>query len=180
MRRGKGGCYWRTQRDSSAQNRIINFASASGLQGSPGQPNYAAAKMGIIGLTYSLAQGLQRYGVTANAVSPAAATRLTGTIEGSDSADSFQADPRYAPDNVAPIVAYLASEGSHWLSGRVLSAGGYKVGLYNNPQEIASVSSDGPWDLRSLERQVEGGFRPLADGLPPSIFATPSGEQLPR
>jgi NAD(P)-dependent dehydrogenase (short-subunit alcohol dehydrogenase family) len=55
--------------------RIINFASVSSLEGSAGQPNYAAAKVGIVGLTYSLAQAMTRYGVTANAIAPAAATR---------------------------------------------------------------------------------------------------------
>src|SRR5580692_802431 len=72
--------YWREQRNPHGHFRIINFTSNSGLEGSPGQPNYAAAKMGIVGLTYSLAQGLARYGVTANAIAPGAATRLTATV----------------------------------------------------------------------------------------------------
>ncbi|MFD2351406.1 SDR family NAD(P)-dependent oxidoreductase [Nonomuraea ferruginea] len=62
--------YWRQQRNPDGHYRIINFTSDSALQGSPGQPNYAAAKMGIIGLTASLANGLARYGVTANAIAP--------------------------------------------------------------------------------------------------------------
>ena len=72
--------YWREQRNPQGHYRVINFTSVSGLDGSPGQPNYAAAKMGIVGLTYSLAQGLARYGVTANAIAPGAATRLTATV----------------------------------------------------------------------------------------------------
>src|ERR1700727_2935927 len=56
--------HWRSLRDESAQNRIINFTSVSGLHGAPGQPNYAAAKMGVVGLTYSSANSLRRYGVT--------------------------------------------------------------------------------------------------------------------
>jgi NAD(P)-dependent dehydrogenase (short-subunit alcohol dehydrogenase family) len=72
--------YWRGQRNPAGHYRIINFTSISALDGSPGQPNYAAAKMGIVGLTYSLAQGLARYGVTANAIAPGAATRLTATV----------------------------------------------------------------------------------------------------
>jgi NAD(P)-dependent dehydrogenase (short-subunit alcohol dehydrogenase family) len=65
--------HWRALRDGSAENRIINFTSVSGLHGAPGQPNYAAAKMGIVGLTYSAANSLAKYGVTVNAVSPAEA-----------------------------------------------------------------------------------------------------------
>ena len=72
--------HWRSLRDETAQNRIINFTSVSGLHGAPGQPNYAAAKMGIVGLTYSSAHSLAKYGVTVNAISPGAATRMTESI----------------------------------------------------------------------------------------------------
>src|SRR5260370_26411105 len=68
--------HWRSLRDPEAQNRIINFTSVSGLHGAPGQPNYAAAKMGIVGLTYSCANALGTYAVTVNAISPGAATRM--------------------------------------------------------------------------------------------------------
>jgi len=71
--------HWRSLRDEAAQNRIINFTSVSGLHGAPGQPNYAAAKMGIVGLTYSAAHSLAKYGVTVNAISPGAATRMTAS-----------------------------------------------------------------------------------------------------
>src|ERR1700742_4564840 len=72
--------YWRSLRDETAQNRIINFTSVSGLHGAPGQPNYAAAKMGIVGLTWSCAHSLAKYGVTSNAISPGASTRMTDSI----------------------------------------------------------------------------------------------------
>ena len=64
--------HWRSLRDEAARHRLINFTSVSGLHGAPGQPNYAAAKMGIVGFTYSCANALARYGVTANVVSPGA------------------------------------------------------------------------------------------------------------
>src|SRR3984957_9429640 len=119
--------YWRSQRNPAGNYRVINFSSGSGLHGSPGQPNYAAAKLGIVGFTYSLAQGLGRYGVTANAIAPGASTRLTDTIPddkrvGADLGDSAAPDPQMSPDNVAPICAYLASEKSSWLTGRTLSS----------------------------------------------------------
>jgi len=168
--------YWREQRNAEAQNRIINFTSVSGLHGSPGQPNYAAAKMGIVGLTYSLAQGMARYGVTANAIAPSAATRLTATIPDSKrvgNAGSTEAavDPRMSPDNIAPLAAYLASERSSWLTSRVVSAGGYKVGLYNVPEEITSVQNEQPWEFDDLAGAMEEDFRPLAEGLPASPFS---------
>ena len=102
-------------RDEAANNRIINFTSVSGLHGAPGQPNYAAAKMGIVGLTYSLANSLGRYGATANAISPGAATRMTDSVpdERRRTPGSSMSD-EMSPDNVAPVVAYLASERSRF------------------------------------------------------------------
>ncbi|MDR1999053.1 MAG: SDR family oxidoreductase [Frankiaceae bacterium] len=165
--------YWREQRNPQGNYRVINFSSVSGLQGSPGQPNYAAAKMGIVGLTYSLAQGMARYGVTANAIAPSAATRLTATVPDAQkvSPGRDEEDPARSPDNVAPMCAYLASERSGWLSGRTIAVGGYKVELYNNPEIVASAESDGPWGLDDLASKVEANFRPVADGLPFSLFA---------
>ena len=169
--------YWREQRNPGGHYRIINFTSVSGLDGSPGQPNYAAAKMGIIGLTYSLAQGLARYGVTANAIAPGAATRLTATVPAdkrvaSEDRPADEGDPRRSPDNVASVALYLASERSDWLSGRVISSAGYDVGLYANPQIIRQVSAPVPWEYDSLATHLEASFRPAADGLPPSLFAS--------
>jgi NAD(P)-dependent dehydrogenase (short-subunit alcohol dehydrogenase family) len=153
--------HWRSLRDESAQNRLINFTSVSGLHGAPGQPNYAAAKMGIVGFTYSCAHALTRYGVTANVVSPGAATRMT---------DSVPADRRRAPaapaavrspDNVAPVVAYLASPQSGWINGRIVHASGYEVALYNNPEPVVRIIGTEPWDLDALAGQVERSFGPL-------------------
>ncbi|MCU1689415.1 MAG: short-chain dehydrogenase [Pseudonocardiales bacterium] len=162
--------YWREQRNPEGHYRIVNFTSVSGLHGAAGQPNYAAAKMGIVGLTYSLANALGRYGVTANAISPGAATRMTDTVptdrRRAGSADAAEAPLDRSPDNVAPIVQYMATTDSDWLSGRVVHSAGYNVSLYNNPEPIASISTDGPWNLADLKSKVEATFRPLADGLP--------------
>jgi NAD(P)-dependent dehydrogenase (short-subunit alcohol dehydrogenase family) len=150
--------YWRELRDPEAHHRLINFTSVSGLHGAPGQPNYAAAKMGIVGLTYSCANALHRYGVTANAISPAAATRMTASIP-DDRRRAPRNDVERAPENVAPVVAYLASERSDWLNGQVIHAGGYQVSLYNKPQVIRQIVSDGPFELEHLADLVERNFR---------------------
>ena len=154
--------YWREQRNENGHYRIINFTSTSGLHGAAGQPNYAAAKMGIVGLTLSLAHALGKYGVTANSISPGAVTRLVAGAGGTPD------DERVAsPDNVATLAVYLASERSDWLSGRVLSAAGFRVGLYNVPEQIATVESETPWEVGDLADEIEHAFRPLADGAPP-------------
>jgi len=169
--------YWREQRNRDGHYRMINFTSISGLDGSPGQPNYAAAKMGIIGLTYSLAQSLARYGVTANAISPGAATRLTATVPADkrvarEERPPSEADLARSPDNIAPLALYLASEGSDWLTGRVISAQGFDVGLYANPQVIRQLSAPGPWEYDSLAKKIEQSFKSAANGLPPSAFTS--------
>lgn len=166
--------YWRQQRDPHAHYRIINFTSISGLEGSPGQANYAAAKMGIIGLTYSAAQGLHRYGVRANAIAPGAATRLLSTVPADKQIGDYVGNDDMSPDNVAWTALYLGSERSEWLSGRVVSAEGYRVGLYANPEIVREVDNRGPWAFDTLANGVEAAFRPIADGLPYSSFTTQS------
>ena len=105
--------YWRDLHKTAANHRIINFTSRAGLFGAPSQPSYAAAKLGVVGFTYSCANALRSYGVTVNAVSPSAETRMTGSVPMSFRAPSYVGEG--LPDNkVAPAVAYLASTRSAW------------------------------------------------------------------
>ena len=152
--------HWRSLRDESAQNRIINFTSVSGLHGAPGQPNYAAAKMGIVGLTWSSARALGKYGVTVNAISPGAATRMTDSVPTQRRRTRPEVD-EWSPDNVAPIVAYLASERSGWITGRIIHSSGYEVSLYSNPEPVVRIVGTGPWQPDALAEQVERSFGPL-------------------
>ena len=161
--------HWRSLRDETAQNRIINFTSVSGLHGAPGQPNYAAAKMGIVGLTWSSANSLAKYGVTVNAISPGAATRMTSSIPTErrrSGLPAVETDER-SPDNVAPIVAYLASERSGWITGRIIHSMGYEVSLYSNPEPVSRIIGTGPWDdPDTLADQVERSFGPILGRRP--------------
>ena len=156
--------YWRQAREG--HYRLINFTSGSGLNGAAGQPNYAAAKMGIVGFTYSCANSLGRYGVTANAISPGAATRMTASVpdERRRAAPRQEEDPQRSPDNVAPAVVYLASTESDWVTGRVIGASGYQISLYNNPAVIGRLSSEGPWNLEDVFSGFEKDFRPVIEG----------------
>ncbi len=153
--------HWRAQRDPSAQNRIINFISVSGLHGAPGQPNYAAAKMGIVGLTYSCANALHQYGVTTNAISPGASTRMTDSVPSERRRARTTSDEERSPDNIAPVVGYLASPESGWINGRIVHSAGYEIALYSNPEPVVRIIGQGPWELDSLAAQVERSFGPV-------------------
>jgi NAD(P)-dependent dehydrogenase (short-subunit alcohol dehydrogenase family) len=143
MRQQKGG-------------RIINFSSGSAL-GAPGQPNYAAAKAGILGLTFSCANALAKYGITCNAIMPGAATRMTDTIPAnfaqqmglSTSSEQAQTSPM-DPGNVAPIVVFLASDAAQNVNGQVFGASGYRISLYTHMVPEKVIYSQGPWDLDHL------------------------------
>ena len=162
--------YWRQER--KGDYRLINFTSVSGLSGSPGQPNYAAAKLGIVGLTYSCANALGRYGVTANAISPGAATRMGDTIPPErrrqlDAAQQRAAEDRareMSPDNVAPPVVYLASTESGWINGQVVGASGYQVSLFNTPEMIRQIQGKEPWTVDDMFQRMPAVFRPAIEG----------------
>src|SRR5258708_2570263 len=153
--------YWRSPRDESAQNPIINFTSGSRLHGAPRPPNYAPAKMWIVGLPYSSAHSLAKYGVTVNAISPAAATRMTESVPGDRRRARTESADERSPDNVAPVVAYLASERSGWINGRIVHSSGYEVSLYSDPQPVIRLIGTGPWEIGALADQVEHSFGPL-------------------
>ncbi len=105
--------YWRNRTKSGETNdaRVINTTSPSGIYGNVGQANYGAAKAGIAAMTVITSMELGRYGVTVNAIAPAALTRMTenlGGFERSLKADEFDAND---PDNIAPLVVWLGSPG---------------------------------------------------------------------
>ena len=70
-------------------------------------------------------------------------------------------EDEWSPDNVAPIVAYLASERSGWITGRIIHSSGYEVSLYNNPEPVSRLIGSGPWDADELAEQVERSFGPI-------------------
>ena len=151
--------YWREHR--GGQYRLINFTSASGIYGAPSQPNYAAAKMGIIGLTMSCANALKKYGVTCNAISPIATTRMTMQIKEGKAIGTYTPDnEKLNAANVVPPVAYLASTKSDWLNRRIITAGNGRIGLMNEPDLQREITaSSGIWDIPSAFEEIEDSFR---------------------
>ena len=129
--------------------RIISMSSVSAL-GSPGQPNYAAAKAGILGLTWSTANALAKYGVTANAIMPSGATRMIdSTPRGREVFEQtgkwpseLAAGTERDPDNVAPLVVYLASDAAAGVNGQVFHSFGYGYTLLAQPQAVRRLEAD--------------------------------------
>lgn len=117
------------ERGSTTVRKIINVTSASGLVGAVGQSNYAAAKMGVVGLTKAWAKELGPLGIRVNAVAPVAATRLTEALL-KDEQEAAQRIARFALrrygtiDDVVPVFLFLASSDSDFMTGQVLNADG--------------------------------------------------------
>jgi NAD(P)-dependent dehydrogenase (short-subunit alcohol dehydrogenase family) len=150
--------HWRTRSkaDEPVYGRIINTTSEAGLWGTPGQANYAAAKGAIYSMTLTLAREYQRLGVTVNAIAPRARTRMTETLGatlGNPDGDGFD---DWHPDNVAPVVGWLASEAAGEISGHVFVVTGGRVHLLEGFTDLSSLVKESRWTVDELiERQGE-------------------------
>ncbi|MFI9718541.1 3-oxoacyl-ACP reductase [Streptomyces sp. NPDC052396] len=134
--------YWRERAKASGEpvyGRVINTASEAFLLGAAGQPNYAAAKGGIVGLTLSTAAALRKYGVTVNAICPRARTRMTEDVFGA--APATGPDP-LAVEQVSPLVGHLASPAAGGVSGQVLVVYGGRVAVLERPRIAARFALD--------------------------------------
>ena len=125
---------------------IVTFTSTAGLEGSPGQPNYSAAKEGIVGLTRSTALAMAKYGVRCNAISPTADTRMTQRLPG-ERRSAATATP---PEAIAPVVTFLASDRARHITGQVIGVRGPEVSVYSHPAPIRTVSAPGAWTAEQL------------------------------
>ncbi len=148
---------WRDQvkAGTKVSGRIINTSSGAGLQGNIGQSNYSAAKGGIAALTLVQAAELARYGITANALAPAARTGMTegpfGEMMKPPADGSFD---HYAPENVAPLVVWLCSEASAACSGRVFEVEGGKLSIANGWKTGQVTDKKARWQPAELTEVV--------------------------
>ncbi|MCZ4610815.1 3-oxoacyl-ACP reductase [Streptomyces sp. Lzd4kr] len=135
--------HWRERSKAAGRavyGRIVNTSSEAFLAGSAGQPNYAAAKGGIVGLTTSTALALAKYGVTANAICPRARTRMTEDVFAGLERPEGGLDP-LAPEHVAPLVGYLASPAAARVNGQLLVVHGGMVAVVERPRVAAKFDS---------------------------------------
>lgn len=149
--------------------RIINFSSESGTRGNPGQANYGAAKAGIAGFTRVVARDMGKYGVTCNAIVPRAWTRMTASIsERPGPTGGASAEERLshlAPEMVAPMVAYLASDDAWNVNGQLFLVYADTVALMSHPVPRRTLHKDGQWTVDEL---IEGMPSILDDVINPA------------
>ena len=164
--------------------RIVNFSSVSGLRGNPGQANYGAAKAGIAGLTRVVARDLGRYGVTCNAISPGASTRMTATVPSNTAqlrarAGGGQTQPVSSasaptsvsslrePEYVAPMTVFLCTDAAWNINGKVFYAAGGSVSLAYEETPFRTIYKPGLWTLDELDALVPQLMLDVVNPAPP-------------
>jgi NAD(P)-dependent dehydrogenase (short-subunit alcohol dehydrogenase family) len=130
--------------------RVVNTTSGAGLLGSVGQANYSAAKAGVAALTQVAAAELARYGVTVNAIAPSARTAMTEQAFAEAMRAPEQGFDAMAPDNVSPLVVWLASAEAGFVTGRVFEVAGGSVGVADGWQHGPAVDAGRRWDPGEL------------------------------
>jgi len=163
--------YWRAKGKAGdpVYGRLISTASEAFIFGSVGQPNYAAAKAGIVAMTNSAAQAMAKYGVTANTFMPRARTAMTATgptaamfAKPEDGFDNF------APENAAPLVTYLASPASQNISGNVFIVWGKQIALLERIGRKAEFNNEDGWTHGNVDAALSKYFadkQPIADSF---------------
>ncbi|MEO8605231.1 MAG: SDR family oxidoreductase [bacterium] len=154
--------------------RLITFSSGAGMFGNPGQANYGAAKAGISGLTKVVARDLGRYGITANSICPVAATRMTmteATLKAREirkqqgivrEESALRELENLKPEDVAPMVAFLASDFAANVNGQIFLCAGTSYSLLALPRAEKTIYKDGRWSLDELDELVP---QTLTEGL---------------
>ena len=162
--------HWRAlgKAGEDVSGRIINTASESGLYGQAGQINYATAKAGIVSMTIVLAREMKKYGVTANVVCPRALTRMTETVAG---AAEFMTGPEWEPENISPLVVFLASDAAADVSGQVFVVFGTRVHLMEGFTLANTLDrGEGRWTPEELIARKDELFAGRRSKVPPMGF----------
>ncbi len=149
--------YFRDQGSGS----FIHFTSTSGLIGNFGQANYSAAKLGIVGLSQSIALDMARAGVRSNCIAPFAWSRLIATIPATNEAEALRIErmKTMTADKIAPLVAFLASDASQEVSNQVFGVRKNEIFLFSKPRPIRSMQKNEGWTPQAIADEMLPAFR---------------------
>ena len=138
----------------------VHFTSTSGLIGNFGQANYSAAKLGIMGLSNSIALDMQRFGVTSNCIAPFAWSRLIATIPPKDDAERERIErlKTMSADKIAPLVTFLVSDAARGISGQVFSVRKNEIVLFSAPRPIRSMQKSEGWTPETIASELAPAF----------------------
>ncbi|MEP6481097.1 MAG: SDR family NAD(P)-dependent oxidoreductase [Rhodoglobus sp.] len=169
-------------KENDVAGRIVTIGSPTGQRGNFGQTNYAAAKAGIVGMTRTWALEMARSKVTVNTVIPVAATAMTRTVpyfakavEAEDSGVPMPAFFRHelgfgTADDVAGLVAFLASDAAAGITGQAIGIGGDRIQLWSHPEAVLTAYHDGGWTADALELELptllEGHIQSVGEDFP--------------
>lgn len=161
--------HWRSRSKAGEKvsGRIVNTSSEAGLYGNIGQANYSAAKAGIASLTWVLARELERIGVTVNAIAPRARTRMTEKLFTMGAAEGFDT---WDPGNVAPVVAWLATDEAAGVNGQIFVVYGGSVWAMAPFSVIGELHRDSRWTVDELIAQAPELFGDHPTSVPPFGF----------
>lgn len=130
---------------------FVHMTSTSGLVGNPGQANYSAAKMGIVGLSKSIALDMARFNVRSNCISPFAWSRMVGSIPNTpDQEERLEGLRRLTPDKIAPVAVFLGSDAAADVNGQIFAVRGNEIFLMSQPRPLRSVHRSEGWTPETL------------------------------